>query len=147
MKQARCFTAIALSVCLLLICACGSRAGAAAVSLDYGESVLYSQEDMDAAIQLIQEEFAGWKGCELHSLRYTTDACNTQENIQWMNALAKGQDLDITFTQCIAFESDFHSPKNSKDQGTWNLDMEYTDWQWWLARTDGGAWHLMTWGY
>lgn len=102
---------------------------------------------MDTAIQLIQDEFAGWKGCELHSLRYTSDACNTSENIQWMNDLAKGQNLDVTFIQCIQFESDFHSPKNPKDQGAWNLDEEYTDWQWWLARTDKGDWKLMTWGY
>ena len=24
---------------------------------------------------------------------------------------------------------------------------EYTDWQWWLARSEGGDWELLTWGY
>ena len=29
----------------------------------------------------------------------------------------------------------------------WNEDYEYTDWQWWLARSDGGKWKLVEWGY
>ena len=26
-------------------------------------------------------------------------------------------------------------------------DREYTDYQWWLARSEVGAWELLTWGY
>ena len=135
--------------CVLLLCACGNEVPAREVFIDYGESTLYSQEDMDAAIRLIEDIFAGdgWKGCELHSIRYTGDTCNSQKNIRWMNDLAKARNADINYTQCMEFVSDFHSPKSEKDQGVWNLDEEYTDWQWWLARTDGGDWQLITWGY
>ena len=28
-----------------------------------------------------------------------------------------------------------------------NPDEEYTDWQWWLARSEGGQWKLLTYGY
>jgi len=31
--------------------------------------------------------------------------------------------------------------------GAWEADKEYTDWQWWLAREEGGDWELLTWGY
>ena len=31
------------------------------VEIDYGNSELYTQEDMDAAIQVIEAEFATWK--------------------------------------------------------------------------------------
>ena len=149
MKKERCFIVIAVSVCALLLCACGNEVHAREVFIDYGESTLYSQEDMDAAIHLIEDIFAGdgWKGCELHSIRYTGDTCNSQKNIRWMNDLAKARNADINYTQCMEFVSDFHSPKSEKDQGVWNLDEEYTDWQWWLARTDGGDWQLITWGY
>ena len=41
--------------------------------------------------------------------------------------------------------SDFHSPVEAG--GAWEPDTEYTDWQWWLARSDGGKWKLLTWGY
>lgn len=28
-----------------------------------------------------------------------------------------------------------------------DADTEYEGWQWWLARSEGGAWTLLTWGY
>ena len=51
----------------------------------------------------------------------------------------------IVVTQCIAFKSSFHSPINGGD--AWNADEKYTNWGWFLARTDNGKWKLMTWGY
>ena len=53
-------------------------------------------------------------------------------------------DNDLAFTQCIMFDSSFRSPKEGG--GAWEPDTEYT-WSWWLARSDGGEWKLMTWGY
>lgn len=115
--------------------------------IDYGSSEIYTREDMDSAIKLITETFNTWKGCELHSIRYTSDDCNSEENIEWMNDLAKGQGLDVVFTQCIEFRSDYHSPADPKQADAWNPDEEYTNWGWWLAREGGGEWHLMTFGY
>ena len=46
---------------------CGSKT-ASKVTIDYGHSEIYSQEDMDAAIQLIKEDFSKWAGCELHKI-------------------------------------------------------------------------------
>ena len=64
---------------------------------------------------------------------------------KWMNELEEANDAKETFTQCIMFTSSFHSPV--KGGGAWEADEEYTDWQWWLGRADGGEWKLMTWGY
>lgn len=87
-------------------------------TVEYGSSSIYFKSDMDSAIALIQDTFASRKGCELHTIRcFSDDACN-DENIAWMNDLADGQGLDVNFTQCIMFESDFHSPKNGG--GAWN---------------------------
>ena len=131
--------------CIIQLVGCGSGKTSDA-AIDYGNSDIYSQEDMDAAIQLIKKEFSTWKGCELHSISYSSDdECNNEENIAWMNELEEANDAKETFTQCIMFTSSFHSPK--KGGGAWNADEEYTDWQWWLARSDGGQWKLMTWGY
>ena len=129
----------------------GNEAGAltfdpiADISIDYGKSDIYSQEDMDAAIKLIKEEFAGWKGCELHNIRYTSDDCNSEENIKWANSLADGK----KYTQCIQFQTDFHSPVKDEDlEGkAWDPDTEYKDYTWSLAREDGGNWELINWGY
>ena len=128
--------------CVLLLAAvlsaCGGRAD---VSVDYGTSSIYSKEDMEEAISVIKDEFGRWEGCELHTIEYDTDDCNSAENIQWMNDLNEGQN----YTQCIAFLSNFHSPKAGG--GAWDADREYKNWQWWLARSDGGKWDLLTWGY
>ncbi len=117
----------------------------AEIRIDYGNSTLYSKEDMDTAIAEIKKEFDLWEGCELHSIVYSSDDECSAENIAWMNELEAANDAQETFTRCIMFKSDFHSPKNGG--GAWNADQEYTDWQWWLARSEGGEWKLMTWGY
>ncbi len=139
----------AIAILLLITVLCGSAACAkkqkTEVSIDYGNSALYSKEDMDAAIAVIRKEFDTWDGCELHSISYGSDDACSAENIRWMNELEAANDAQETFSQCILFKSDFHSPK--KGGGAWNADQVYTDWQWWLARADGGTWKLMTWGY
>ena len=144
----------------LALSACGNKVS---VTVDYGSSEIYTQKDMDAAgrvrsmwslescvicmdaaIRKIRAEFDTWKGCELHAIRYAGDECCTEENIRWLN----GHTDDGTgFTQCIEFLSDFHSPRKAEEAGAFNPDSEYTDWNWWLARTEGGDWVLLDWGY
>lgn len=130
-------------ISILGLIGCGKKAPE--VRIDYGTSSIYTQKDMNAAIELIKKEFDTWNGCELHSISYSSDDECSESNIAWMNELEAANDEKKIFTQCIMFKSDFHSPK--KGGGAWNADDEYTDWQWWLARTDGGQWKLMTWGY
>lgn len=138
---------IALVLCLVLILAlvgCGNAA-TANVEIDYGVSSVYSEEDMNAAIEIIKEQINSWEGCELHSLSYSSDdSCNNTDNIAWMNDLEEANDNEEVFTQCIVFESSFRSPK--RGGGAWAANEEYT-WSWWLARGEGGEWKLMTWGY
>ena len=147
------FESAVVSLLALIIVFCCNAAEAAGdiskVRIDYGVSEIYTQEDMDSAIEIIKEKFSRWDGCELHSIRYTDDDyCNTKENINWMNDLAASQGYEPNFTQCIAFFSSFHSPKSSEDNKTaFNIDSEYEDWSWYLARSDGGEWKLMTFGY
>lgn len=139
MKKTICLVLAAL-LSVTALAACGGKASPE-VSVDYGTSELYSQADMDSAMDRIRKEFSSWKGCELHSLRYAGDECMSEENLSWMVDLGDGE----SFTECIEFLSDFHSPVKGGD--AWEPDHEYTNWQWWLARTEGGEWQLMTWGY
>ena len=81
------------------------------VKIDYGTSSVYSKEDMDAAIDVIREQFSSFEGCELHSLSYMSDEeCDNADNIEWMNDLRPDDNGEV-FTQCIAFDSSFRSPK------------------------------------
>ena len=113
------------------------------VSYDYGNSSLYTREELEEAAVQVKNTFDTWEGCELHSLRYAGDECNTQENIDWLNSLDKG----AGYVQVAEFLSDFHSPVTSDEPTAWNLDTEYTDYQWWLGRTFGGSWQLVSFGY
>lgn len=116
-------------------------------TVDLGTSELYSQEDMNAAINRITDEFTNFRGCKLNSIKYAGDECNSQENIDWMNDLAEGEDYGGPFVECIEFKSDYHSPVDPEEAGAWEPDTDYKDWEWWLARTEGGDWVLMTNGY
>ena len=79
-------------------------------------------------------KFAGFDGCELKSLRYAGDQANTKENIEWISMM----DENNTYVKVAAFLTDFHVSKDSKS--TLNPGEDYTDYQWWLARPEGGEW-------
>ena len=107
-------------------------------SIDYGSSEIYSKEDMDEAIALIKDQFYSWEGCKLYSIYYTDDSF-CQRELDYVNTLTD----DANYTECIVFRTRFRSPIFGG--GAWNANFEY-DWSWYLARTDGGEWDLLTWG-
>ena len=111
------------------------------LTIDYGTSALYTQEELEEAAVQIKCRFASFAGCELHALRYAGDEANSAENLEWLNGLDEGKN----YAQAIEFLSDFHSPVEAI--GAWEPDTEYTDYQWWLARSAGGGWQLLSWGY
>lgn len=112
------------------------------LTIDCGTSELYTREELEEAIVQIKCKFASFAGCELHALRYAGDACNSKENLEWLNSLEDG----TAYTQAVEFLSDFHSPIED-GPNAWERDTEYTDYQWWLARAEEGGWQLLSWGY
>lgn len=114
----------------------------AEVSIDYGDSKRYTKEQLEEAVVQIKCKFATYEGCELHSIRYAGDECNTEENVKRLNDAAGGE---ANYVQCAEFLMDFHSP--AEGSGTLKPDEEYKDYQWWLARTEDGGLELVTWGY
>ena len=139
----RTIAAVLCVAMLLLLAGCG-KGNTSNVKIDYGTSSVYSKKEMDAAIDVIKKQFRSFAGCELLSLSYMSDEeCNGADNVEWMNEL-RTENQKEAFTQCIAFHSSFRSPKDGG--GAWEANQEYT-WSWWLARSEGGQWKLMTWGY
>lgn len=109
--------------------------------IDCGDSKLFTQAELEDAAEKIRAYFADWKGCELHSIRYAGDESCTEENLKWMNELNE----DGNYTQVVEFLMDFHSPM--EQIGAWEADREYTDYQWWLARSADGGWEVVSFGY
>jgi D-alanyl-D-alanine carboxypeptidase len=149
MKRILSFLLIAVLVCSASGCSNRGGADSAAgdvsdVEIDYGKSDLYTHEEMDAAIRVIEHKFRTWKGFKLYRVYYVSDENCSEENLDWLNELEQANDNKEHFTQCILFESDFHTAKN--DDG-FEEDADYTHWNWWLGRSEGGDWKLMTWGY
>ncbi len=111
------------------------------VTVDLGTSELFTEDELNEAIIKIKCDFASWQGCELHSMRYAGDECNTEENIEWLNSLNE----DAEYEQIAEFLCDFHSPVEGG--GAWEPNQEYKDYQWWLGRTADGGWDIVSTGY
>lgn len=139
--------ALLLGIAACFMTGCGLlffKPGTTEMPVDYGRSDLYSQQDMDEAIAIIQKEFSDWgMGFELHSIRYTTDDdCISAVRLQSENEDSEGK----LYSQMIQFYIDFHTPIDSNKAGGFAPDREYTNYNWWLGRMDGGAWETLTWG-
>ncbi len=134
MRKTICIFMAALMLFFAAACSSGKKA-----PLEYGSSALYTHKDIDEAAALVKKEFATFEGCELHSLRYPGDECNSEENLRWLNELDPGHG----YAQVLELLTDFRSGKT----GAWDPDTEYRDYQWWLAREEGGSWQLISWGY
>ncbi len=109
--------------------------------IDLSGSDLYTEQELTDAMLAIKCKFAAWGVCELHAIRYAGDEANSAENLEWLNTLNEGAD----YTQVAEFLMDFHTAPDAG--GAWEQDLEYTDWQWWLARTQDGGWEIVTNGY
>ena len=104
--------------------------------------VLINKGEVTGAVNIDNTyEFASSHYNDFKNLRDDEDIVINQEWI--LNKLSENDNKE-NFTQCISFDSSFMSPKNGG--GAWNANEEYT-WSWWLARSEGGTWKLMTWGY
>lgn len=75
-------------ISMLTLTGC-NESSIANVEIDYGQSDLYTQTDMDEAITLIKKEIKGWRIAKLHHVKYSSDDFNTTDNIAWLNELVK----------------------------------------------------------
>ena len=115
-------------------------ASGAPVAVDLGSSMIYEPSRLnDAAVQ-IKCEFASFAGCELQSLRYAGDECNSVPNVEWLSSLA-----GVEFYQVAEFLCDFRTGADAG--GTLEPNQEYKDYPWWLGRTRDGGWELVSHGY
>lgn len=123
---------------IALLCGCSDTSKA---KIDYGKSELYSHADMDSSIDKIQSKFAGFVDCTMDSITYGGDKL-AKDSLDYCNTLADG----TTYDECIVFVSEFHTSEFS-DNPVLEPGTDYTDYKWYLARTKGGKWDLLTWGY
>lgn len=102
------------------------------------ESELYSQADIDSAIDTIKTEFRkDWHGCTLTEIYYAGDE-KSKEHQEW----ADRNDGDQAIVLLSSFEVDA-----SGGDGSLNPNSIYTNWMWILVRSDNGPWRHVDHGY
>ena len=138
MKQIRRVVATMMTVMVLLLglCACGGNVKN--VETHEVESELYTQEDIDAAIDTIKKEFReNWKGCSLTEIYYAGDEL-TKAHQDWTDRY----DADEVIVLLSSFDVAIFGADKSLNAG----DI-YDDWNWILVRKDGGEWEHVDHGY
>ena len=127
---------VVIALCFSCVTSFAQEEGGAMI--DLGESEIFSQEDLEAAVDVILAEFSGWEGCEMHFLGYGGDARSLAELEYVQEHYEEGYD------EVAVFLSAFRSPK--EQYGAWEADTEYT-YSWCAARIDKGDWKLINWGW
>ena len=104
---------------------------------------LYTAEDLKAAEKTITEEGFGKMTVKVENVKltYMGDEKATSE-------LKYCQELDATVEECAVYESEFYIPQQDA-QMAWAFepDTTLTGYQWYLGRTKGGEWKILTMGY
>lgn len=101
------------------------------------ESALYSQNDINNAIDIILDYFSkNFDGCNLKEISYIGDEQN--KNYQdWANRYNK--------EEVIVLISSFET--NSSCKGTFNPNSGYSNYNWILVRDRNGRWECIDQGY
>ena len=108
--------------------------------IDCGDSVLYTKEERQAAAKLISDTVESFEGCKLYAVKNEGDEVS-KKNLEYCNRLSAD---GVTYSESIVFTSYFLSP--IFNAGAWNPNDLYS-WSWYLARTNGGDWEILTYGY
>jgi len=110
--------------------------------VDYWTSEIFSQEDLASAVDAIMNNFNSWEvKCEMKKITYRWDEKATSE-------LEYCKDISPEIDQCAVFISDFHVPDVDQEMAwAFEPNKDMLDWQWYVARSNDGAWNVITYGY
>ncbi len=97
------------------------------------QSSLYSQEEIESAIEVIKRDFENdWNGCTLNTIYYAGDEVCADET----------RDRGV---KTIMLMSDFTT--GNYDFGSLNSNYTYTNWNWILIENEHGRWEHIDHGY
>jgi len=137
-----------LAALLLTLCACGGTqeesdtesttdGGRINVTVQNENSSLYTEEDIDAAVETVIEYFGqNFDGCTLTKLGFPGDDETAFQ--EWADQYGADEAIVLTST----FDVD-----ESGGDGSLEPNSTYTDWQWILVRDADGNWRHATHGY
>lgn len=126
-------------LCILLVfclSACGGNVSG--VKTHNVDSEIYSQGDINSAIETIKKEFKrDWNGCTLTEIYYAGD----DSSKEWQDCADRNNADEV-----IVLLSSFYVDSSGGD-GSLNPNSKYNNWNWILVRTNGGQWKHVDHGY
>ena len=121
---------------VLLLSGCGGG-NTDHVKLNPGTSVLYTQAEIEQAMDLVLRQFErGFEGCYMTELWYD-EAKSSQEAAAWAD--------DYDAEEAIVLYCNYWVDGSGRNP-TQNPNSMYKNWNWILIR-NGGKWELKDWGY
>lgn len=134
MKKILC-TMLCILLCISLT-ACGGNVNE--VNIRNVDSEIYSEDDINAAIDTIIKEFnSSWNGCTLTEIYYAGDDF-VKDYQEW----ADRNNADEVIVLLSSFDVD-----SSGGDGSLEPNGTYSGWNWILVRTNGGQWQHVDHGY
>jgi len=126
-------------ICLLTLLLTGCGGGnASQVQVSTRESELYSQKEIEAAMETAMKHFRReFDGCTMTKIEYIEE-----KSLGAAEAWAQ----QYGAAQAIVLYSSF-DVDNSGGDGSFTPNSTYRNWQWVLTRNPGESWVLRTWGY
>ncbi len=130
---------VCVMLCMLLIFSLSGCGGTVKdVNTHPVESELYSEEDIETAMDTVKKEFKrDWSGCTLTELYYAGD--DRSKNHRDCADRNGAEEVLVLYS---SFDVD-----SSGGDGSLNPNSTYSDWNWILVRTNGGKWQLVDYGY
>lgn len=108
---------------------------------------LYSEEDLAAAEAVIKDAFENTITVKVENveLKYLWDEKSTSE-LDYCKEFE--EKAGITIDECVVFSSDFYIPEQDAEMAwAFEPNKTITGYQWYLGRTKGWEWKVLTFGY
>lgn len=123
---------------MLCLCSCTGKGGDVSnVKTKYVVSEVYTQEDIQSAIDIVKKDFElQFNGCTLTEIYYAGDEIS-EDFIDWAN---RNNEEEV-----IVLLSSFDVDSSGGD--CFNSNSTYDGWNWILVRSDGGQWKHVDHGY
>ena len=133
MKKMHICVIFALRIFLFSACNLPNAGTTENVEINLGQSQIFSENEIKEAMDVVQEKFSIFSGCDLQKL--------------WYDEIFSSGRYDDDETNKITILSNFYVNENGGKNGL-NPDFDYTDWQWHLVRNSKTSkWVVIDWGY
>ena len=100
-------------------------------------SDIYSDADIDSAVNTVLDYFKKFSHCTLTQISYAGDEAAEEE----YNRLAERVNADEVMVLLSSFDTDHFV------EGGFSPDYTYNNWNWILVRSDDGEWEVFDYGY